>query len=201
MLPVPGAPTENERSIASMNSSLNGSSSTSPLTEKLRRRHRRLGDRVVEVDVLPLEAAGREVVAEDPRRAPVRDRRRRPVLHERALHADEQVPAVRRDRGRLEGEVLPHAVRRARRQERARHRQVAEERPVERVPAHERRDPVRGDALRGHDQLAVLRQRQPLGSRLNGAYGTPSGACSVVTPVNVTSPWSRWPSATLSRSV
>jgi len=32
VLPVPGAPTENERSIESMNSSLNGSSSTSPLT-------------------------------------------------------------------------------------------------------------------------------------------------------------------------
>ena len=34
MFPVPGAPTEKERSIDSMNSSLNGSSSTSPLTAK-----------------------------------------------------------------------------------------------------------------------------------------------------------------------
>jgi hypothetical protein len=35
---------------------------------------------------------------------------------------------------------------------------------------------------------------KPSGSRLNGAYGCPSGASRVVTPRNPTSPLSRWPS-------
>ena len=82
---------------------------------------------------------------------------------------------VGRDRSRLEREVLAHAVRRACRQERGRHRQVAEERPVERVAPHPGATPRLRDAFGGHDELAALRQRQPFRIEARGGYGPPSG--------------------------
>ena len=97
MFPVPGAPTENERSIESMNWSLNGSSSTSPLTANAVGGTGGSAIGSVDVDVLPVEAPRLEVVAEDARRAAAAERRRRAVLDERALRADEEVAPVRRD--------------------------------------------------------------------------------------------------------
>ena len=102
-----------------------------------------------------------------------------------------------RDRGRLEREVLAHAVRRARRQERVRHGQVAEERPVERVP----RAPTAGSRCAAMPSDVTISSPSfasvsPSGSRLTARTAAPSGASSVVTPVNVTSPLSRWPSET-----
>ena len=80
------------------------------------------------------------------------------------------LPSRRRDVGRwatprrsLEREVLAHAVRGAGRQERVRDRQVTDERPVELVPSDPRRDPAGSNAFGRHDELAALRQRQPLG--------------------------------------
>ena len=82
---------------------------------------------------------------------------------------------LRRDGGGFEREVLTHAVRRACRQERGRNGQVAAERPVERIPPNPRRDAVRGDALRRHDQLVAFRQREPFrveaGRRVRCAAG------------------------------
>ena len=177
-----------------MNWSLNGSSSTSPLTAKRwtgpgAPRAGRVG-----VHQLGVDPSGGEVVAEDPRRAAGGEARRGAVLRERPLHPDEEVAAVRRHRRGLEGEVLPHAVRRARRQECVGDGQVAEERPAERVAAYERRDADVRDALRRDDQLPALCEPGPSGSRLAGAYGCPFGASSVVTARNETSPLSRRPS-------
>ena len=98
----PGAPTENERSIAIRNSSLSGSSSTRPLTENAVGGHRRLRHGVGLVDPLAVEPAGAQVVAHEPRRAAVGDGRGRAVLEERVLGAGEHVAAVRRHAGALE---------------------------------------------------------------------------------------------------
>ena len=157
-----------------------------PVDRELRRRHRRLGDRVVEVDVLPLEALRREVVAEDARRAPVGERRRGAVLCERVLHPDEEVPAVRRDRGGLEREVLPHAVRRARRHG-TRPARAGRRGTFRRASSGARtarsREPRSPRTSRSSSPFFV--SVSPSGSRLNGAYGSPSGASSVVTRVEV----------------
>jgi hypothetical protein len=51
--------------------------------------------------------------------------------------------------------------------------QVAEERPVERVPPHPRRYSAYGDALGGHDELAALRQGQPFRIETERRVGLP----------------------------
>ena len=164
VLPVSGAPTENDRSIAIRRSSSSGSSSTSPLTENWVAGTGGSATGVGVVEPLALDPALAQVVAEDPRAAPVGHRRGGAVLEERVLRRDEEVVAV--GGGALEAEVLPHALRRIRRhQELRRHRQRAEEAPAQRVPPHERVDPGVPDALRGEDQLAVLGQRRGLRDR------------------------------------
>ena len=69
------------------------------------------------------------------------------------------MPAIRCDRGSLEGEVVPHPVQRPRRLEGVRNRQIAEEGPVERIAANPRADAAEGESFRGHDELAALRER------------------------------------------
>ena len=140
---------------------MSGSSSTSPLTENCGRRNRRLGDRVGHVGPLTVEAAGLQLVAQDPRRAAARDRRGGSVLDERVLGRGEQEAAVGRHAGALEAEVLAHAAPGGR-HEVLRHRQLAEERPVERVATHEGAHERVREALGREDQLAVLGQRQAL---------------------------------------
>ena len=95
-----------------------------PVHREVRRGHRRLGDRIRPVEVLPVGPAGLEVVAQQPRRAGHAERRGRAVLDERALGARVE---VRPDDGAaLEAEVLAHAarLRAPGGDERLRHRQV-----------------------------------------------------------------------------
>src|SRR5207302_7880914 len=102
-------------------------------------RNRRLGDRVGEVEVLAVEAARLEVVAQEPRRAPVRDGGGGAVLEEGVLRPGEEEAAVRRDCGRLEGEVVADATGMVGgRQERSRNGQRAGQPALEDVEALER---------------------------------------------------------------
>ena len=148
-------------------------SSSSPLTAKLVARHGRLGDRLGPVEVLPVGAAGLQVVAEQPRRAAHAEAGGRAVLDERALGAGQVV----RPEGRaaLEPEVLAHAARlwdRVR-DERLRHRQVDALPTVQAEEAHPGRDQAAGDPLRGDDQLVVGRQCEPFGIEGRGRERQP----------------------------
>ena len=135
----------------------------------------RLGDRIRPVDVLPVELAALQVVAQDPRRAARGDRRRRPVLDERVLGRGEEEAAVRRRPRALEAEVLADTARpRGVRQEGGRNRQRTELAPVERELAHPWVDqPVREPFGCDHERV-VLGQRKPFrieaerGERLAG---------------------------------
>ena len=124
--------------------------------------HGRLGDRIRPVDVLPVELAALQVVAQDPRRAARGDRRRGPVLDERVLGRGEEEAAVRRRPGALEAEVLADAARsRCVRQEGGRNRQRTQLAPVERELAHPGVDQPVGEPLGRDHERVVLRQRQP----------------------------------------
>ena len=126
----------------------------------------------------------------------------RPVLGERGLHPDEEVPAVGRDGGGLEREVLADAVRRARRQERVR-APAGRRGTSRRASSAARTARCRSVAMPSDVTISspLFVSVRPSGSRLNGAYGSPSGASSVVTPSNATSPSARWPSERSMRSV
>ena len=141
-VPVPGR-ADRERALHREHGLvLNGSSSTRPLTAKLRRRHRRLGDGSVDVDVLPLEPSRSTVVAEDARRAP--------FVSVAAGPSWTSAPSMPTKRWRPSGATAAASNARFWRtpcvglvgRKASGHRQVAEERPVERVPPHPRRDPA-----------------------------------------------------------
>ncbi len=128
------------------------------------RRHRRLGDRVGAVDVLPVErAAEPEVVAQKARRAARGDGSGRAVLDERALGAREDPAALRRRRGALEAEVQPDTAGPGRvRAERVRHGEVAQLAALEAELAHPGVDqPVR-EALRRDHERPAARERESL---------------------------------------